>query len=534
MSDAMSREQWDREWTFDSVREALGIEQRTGLTFPHHAGDSVSVDGVPALTAEADEIERKWPQLYGGTPCGHYLIDAAGMIIQVNDTGLACIGYARDELVGKKRFTQVLSSSSSARFRLNLDRLSAGGRLPDDEYEMRRKDGTCFPVLAWTASIHGENGPYVRSRVSVFDISKRKLAQEELLKSELRNTAILHAALDCVISIDSAGRVIEFNPAAEKTFGYSRAAVLGRDVSVLIIPPRMRQAHSAGLLRYLRTRVAVLANNRVRVTAMRSDGTEFPAELTITPVDLQDETIFTAYLRDVSREQWAEQELRRYTDELRAMARRLVAVQEAERGSLASGLHDLVGQKLTALNINLNIVKSQLPADRESLTNSRLDESLALVDETIESIRDVMGALRPAVLDDYGLAAGLRWYAEHFTKRTGVATVVAEESAACRMPGSMEEAFFRIVQEALANVAKYAKASKATISLHATARAAHLTIVDDGCGFDATAVHRATPDSGWGLMIMRERAAAVGAKLQVTSERGKGTTVAVEWSEASS
>jgi PAS domain S-box-containing protein len=520
-----------RDLTFGSPRPALEPTPR----HEREPGDSCSAtDAVTPSTADADEIERKWPQLYGGTPCGHYLLDPAGVIIQVNDTGLACVGYSRDELVRRMHFAQLLSGSSSARLRWNVDRPGDGAWLPDDEYEMRRKDGTCFPVLAWTASIHGENGRYVRSRVSVFDISKRKLAQEELLKSELRNTAILHAALDCVISIDSAGRVIEFNPAAEKTFGYSRAKALGQDVSALIIPPRMRQAHCAGLLRYLRTREAVLANNRVRVTAMRSDGSEFPAELTITPVDLQDGTIFTAYLRDISREQWAEQELRRYTDELRAMARRLVAVQEAERGALASGLHDLVGQKLTALNINLNIVKNQLPADRESLTNSRLDDSLALVEETIESIRDVMGTLRPAVLDDYGLAAGLRWYADHFTKRTGIATVVAEQSAACRMPGSREEAFFRIVQEALANVAKYAKASRATITLHATPRAAHLAIVDDGCGFDATAVHRATPDSGWGLMIMRERAAAVGARLQVTSERGRGTTVAVEWSEASS
>jgi PAS domain S-box-containing protein len=517
-----------------------GPKQRLALATPAHGMGSPRVPGAlataadafPGVAPEGDEIQRKWPELYDGTPCGHFLLDANGVVIEANDTGLSCLGYARDELVGRRRIADMMAPGCSTRFTQSLARLKVGSALRDDEYEMHRKDGTRFSVLTWAASIRSEEARGPRSRVSVFDISKRKLAQEQLEKSELRNTAILRAALDCVISIDSAGRVIEFNPAAERAFGYTRAQALGRDVATLIIPPRMRAAHCAGLLRYIRTREAVLANNRVQVAAMRSDGTEFPAELTVTPVDLQGETIFTAYLRDISREQWAEQELRRYADELRAMARRLVAVQEAERGALASGLHDLVGQKLTALNINLNIVKSQLPSDAESLAGMRLNESLTLVEETIESIRDVMGALRPAVLDDYGLAPGLRWYAEHFTKRTGVATAVAEDGPAYRMPVSIEEAFFRIAQEALANVAKYANARKATITLQATPRTARLAIADDGCGFDTTAVHQPTRESGWGLMIMRERAAAVGARLQVESAHGRGSTVTVEWSEA--
>jgi PAS domain S-box-containing protein len=532
----MSGDQRESDVTLGNAQQRLAlVEMAPRLEGPDRHGASVPVvDGIPAAAEDADEIQRRWPELYDGTPCGHYLLDASGLVIEVNDTGLACIGYLRDELVGKMHFAEMVSPVSSARFMQSLARLNIGSWLPEDEYEMQRKDGTRFSVMTWATSIASEGGEYRRSRVSVFDISKRKLAQEQLERSELRNTAILRAALDCVISIDSAGRVIAFNPAAEKTFGYSHAQALGQDVSGLIIPARMRAAHCAGLRRYLRTGEAVLANNRVQVTAMRSDGTEFPAELTITPVDLQGETIFTAYLRDMSHEQWVEQELRRYANELRAMSRRLVAVQEAERSALASGLHDLVGQKLTALSINLNIVKNRLAADGESLPNIRLNESLTLVEETIESIRDVMGALRPAVLDDYGLAPGLRWYAEHFTKRTGVATAVVQELPACRMPVAVEEAFFRNTQEALANVAKYANASKATITLRATARAAHLTIVDDGCGFDTAMVHQPTRESGWGLMIMQERAMAVGAKLRVESAFGHGTTVTMEWREAAS
>jgi signal transduction histidine kinase len=209
------------------------------------------------------------------------------------------------------------------------------------------------------------------------------------------------------------------------------------------------------------------------------------------------------------------------------VSRRLVEVQEAERRGLANELHDLVGQKLTALSINLNIVKTQLAPSTTAQASARLEDSLTLVEETIESIRDVMAELRPAILDDYGLTPVLRWYAEQFTKRTGVATAVIEQGPIRRLPPTVEEALFRIAQEALANVAKYARAQKATVTVEVTPQVMCLTIADDGCGFDPAAVHHPARDHGWGLMIMRERAASVGAQLNVESAPGRGARVIV-------
>jgi len=207
------------------------------------------------------------------------------------------------------------------------------------------------------------------------------------------------------------------------------------------------------------------------------------------------------------------------------VSRRLVEVQETERRVLANDLHDLVGQKLTALNINLNIVKIESAASMAAGIGARFNDSLKLVEETIESIRNVMAELRPAVLDDYGLTAVLRWYAEQFVKRTGVVTTVIEQGPARRLAPVVEEALFRIAQEALTNVAKYARAGKVTVTLGTTPDLS-LTIADDGCGFEPSAKQPAK-DHGWGLMIMRERAAAVGAGLSVESAPGRGTRVIV-------
>ena len=481
--------------------------------------------GAPAPDALliADELR----DLYDNAPCGYHSIDAAGLIIRINATELGWLGYARDEVIGRMRMTDLMAPPWRGQFATKFALLKQQGRLDDVEYEMQRKDGTAFPVLVNVIAIYDADGRFAHSRASVVDISKRKQAETELRESELRNTAIVRAALDCIVSIDSHGTITEFNPAAEKTFGYSREQVIGRNVASTIIPPAMRDDHRRGLERYLATGEGSFLGRRVQVTAMRSDGSEFPVELAITPVPLRSQTVFTAYMRDITREKWAEQELHRFAGEMQAVSRRLVEMQEIEQRALASELHDLVGQKLTALSINLNIVEFESAASMTSQSSARLHDSLKLVSETIESIRDVMVALRPTVLDDYGVTSGLRWYAAQFAKRTGITVTVLEQGEIRRLPTNVEETLFRIAQEALANVAKYARVEKATVTLRTMRDSIRLTIADDGCGFDPSAARRPGLDHGWGLMIMKERAASLGAELTVESAPGRGTRITV-------
>ena len=212
-------------------------------------------------------------------------------------------------------------------------------------------------------------------------------------------------------------------------------------------------------------------------------------------------------------------------------SRRLVEVQETERRDLANELHDLVGQKMTALNINLNIVKMESTTSTNTQVGARLDDSLRLVEETIENIRNVMMALRPPILDDYGLPGALRWYVEQFVRRTGVPTSVVEQGSSRRLPRASEETLFRIAQEALGNVAKYACAGKVTVTIDTESDVTRLTIADDGCGFDPSACEAPAKGTGWGLMIMRERATAIGAELVVDSVPGHGTRVIVTLKE---
>lgn len=202
---------------------------------------------------------------------------------------------------------------------------------------------------------------------------------------------------------------------------------------------------------------------------------------------------------------------------LAQVQRLLIETQERERGRIAVELHDRIGQNLTALAINLNAMGGS-DADRVS-------DSLGLVQATMERVRDVIGELRPAVLDDHGLAAALRWYAGQLRKRAGLAVAIESRGAAPGLPPAAATAMFRIAQEALTNTLKHTPARRAALALEAGPSTFTLTVSDEGPGFDVA--QASGGERAWGLAMMRERAEAAGLRLRVESAPGAGTRVCV-------
>jgi PAS domain S-box-containing protein len=203
---------------------------------------------------------------------------------------------------------------------------------------------------------------------------------------------------------------------------------------------------------------------------------------------------------------------------LRALTRRLVQAEENERRRLARELHDQVGQNLSALNINLDIVLGSL---KDGALKRRLEDSLKLVDGTLQSIENVMADLRPALLDEYGLGAALAWYAEEYSRRTGIHVTVKAQDAGTDLRPEAAVALFRIAQEALNNAAKHSAAKGIIVKVEEKEGDLVLSASDDGCGFDPAQ----GPKGRWGMTTMRERAEAAGGRLAVESAPGKGTTV---------
>ena len=225
---------------------------------------------------------------------------------------------------------------------------------------------------------------------------------------------------------------------------------------------------------------------------------------------------------DITEQRHSEAALRQAAQDLHGLTRRLVQAEEAERRRLARELHDRVGQSLSALNINLDIVSRESHALTPAL-RQRLDDSLGLVDSTLQSIENVMAELRPPLLDEYGLGAALGWHAEEFARRTGVRVAVADRNPAGSKNARPEAAvaLFRIAQEALNNVLKHAKATNVRLEVSATDEELILHVEDDGQGFELASARRGR----WGMTTMRERAEAAGGQLHIASSPGEGTRI---------
>lgn len=233
--------------------------------------------------------------------------------------------------------------------------------------------------------------------------------------------------------------------------------------------------------------------------------------------------------RDISDRKRAEEELRTLAARLRQLAARMSDVAETERKRIARDIHDLVGQRLAALGIALDRMASRerKPALGQ-VPDSLLAEARLLLKETAEHVYGVIGDLRPAVLDDYGLCSAIRWEAERFSRRTGLRVSVAVTDLAPRLAGSTEIALFRAVQEALHNAAKHASASAVEVHVEADDRSVRIAVSDDGVGFRPHDVAPAGSAGGWGLLGLAERVELVGGVVRIDSTPGRGTTIHME------
>jgi len=217
-----------------------------------------------------------------------------------------------------------------------------------------------------------------------------------------------------------------------------------------------------------------------------------------------------------------------HENELRNLNLRLAEAEEMERRRVAHALHDDVGQNLTALGINLQILKNNTKSQGTGHDRTRLIDSIKLVETMTEQIRSVMADLRPPVLDDYGLLASLRWLGQTVSQRTGLRINVTGLEPEPRLPPAKETALYRIAQEALINAIKHAEPLNIDISISPDKDMLRLEIMDDGNGFDQDRVKSTKPNEGLGLVSIKERTMALGGRFHLATSPGNGTRITVE------
>jgi PAS domain S-box-containing protein len=306
--------------------------------------------------------------------------------------------------------------------------------------------------------------------------------------------------------MDKRGRVTYLNPSAERTFGYSAGEAIGRELAYVIVPHSYRDAHRRGLNRLLSTGESSILGQRIELTAMRSDGSEFPVELTVTRTDSAGQPGFTGFVRDISERVHTE-------EELRSARRRVIEASDVARERLTRDIHDGAQQRFVNSLINLQLAERKWSSDPRR-AQELLVVAMAESEGGIELLRELAAGIHPAVLSDMGLAVAL----DELVARLPIP--VQLEIGQLELPAPLQASVYFLCSEALTNVVKHAQASSA--SVHIAARDGELAIEvhDDGIGGAELGA------GGSGLIGIADRVAALQGTLELSSPRRRsGTTL---------
>ena len=450
-----------------------------------------------------------------------------GTILSWNAAAERMFGYSASEAIGQSA-TMMLPPRDSARLVQNTEKLVRGEQVAPRETQRIAKDGRILDILTSLSPIKNSAGEVVGASVILRDISALKEAAAAVKESEERfRAAFDQAAVGMALrGIEPRNtRWMRVNQKLCDILGYPRDELL-QLTTLDLTPPAERDIAIDYSERLMRGEMTSYSREKRYV---RKDGRIIWVNITLSAIYGPDgrPSHAISVTQDISERKAAEQQLRDYTQRLRMLSRRLFEVEEYARRGLARELHDSLGQNVTALTLNLNMIRGDLPKAGLRKVATRLDDCESLLSASGQLIRDVMADLRPPGLDELGLLAALNHHARQVAGRGAFAVMVKGETLAVRLPPETETTMFRIAQEALINVAKHAHANEVIITLEANPESVVLSVADNGCGYQVPmkSEHAST---SLGMVNMRERAESVGAQLRVESTPGRGTRVIVE------
>ncbi|PKO13802.1 MAG: hypothetical protein CVU39_17400 [Chloroflexi bacterium HGW-Chloroflexi-10] len=485
------------------------------------------------------QSEERFRSLAALAPAGIYLTDETGACLFVNEQWLRMAGITLNEALGNG-WVNSLYSQDRQRVGEEWSQLSRSSDQWKQEYRFQKPDGQITWVLGYATRLFAPNGDISGFIGINMDITERKGIEAALRESEEKYRTMFENMAEGVFYQNADGTIIDVNAAALEIFGLAREEFLGStsydevwqvvDVHGKALPPSEFPSIIA-----LKTGQFVQKDD---VGVYNSQKQAFTwlhifAKPQFRPGENEPYQVFVT-LHEVTARKQAQEEINRLLqsvtqqrEELRSLAARLAEAEENERRRIARELHDQVGQNLSALGINLNILSNQLP-DYLIAYKKRVEDSIQLTDQTAERIRTMMTELHSTILEDFGLLAALKWAAQQFYDRFTIPVALETNlEKNIRYSEKLEIALFRIAQEALSNIARHAAAKNVFIGLHQNKTNDLVLLVrDDGIGFDSQAFNLSA-SSGWGLRIMSERAILLNAKLEIVSKPGNGCSIAV-------
>lgn len=386
-----------------------------------------------------------------------------------------------------------------------------------------KKNGDIIFVLVSTTAIKRE-GINTGTVAVIRDITERKRAEQKFRD-------LLDAAPDATVIVNDKGIIQMVNMRAEELFLYKREELVGEPVERLL-PGEIAAMHKQHRQNYMKEPRVRPMGVGMALLAERKDGTRFPVEISLSPLQTDEGVLVSASIRDITERRIIEQKLKQFnedleqqvlkrTGELRQLSAHLVDIREQERIRISREIHDELGQQLTGLKMDVAWLSKKTAGDDEPVKR-KFSGLLGLLDEMVKTVRRISTELRPAVLDDFGLLPAIEWHSTEFEKRFGIKVQLSIPDTTLILPAEKATGIFRVYQEALTNIARHAEATVITTSIVVNEVELRLTIADDGKGFDPK---EAGNKKTLGLLGMRERIFMMNGQYELSSAPGEGTAV---------
>jgi PAS domain S-box-containing protein len=452
-------------------------------------------------------------------------INSDGKVMDVNKATELATGVIREKLIGTD-FSEYFTESEKAK--KGYMKVFKNGSVKDYPLAIRHQSGQITDVLYNASVYRNEAGEIQGVFAAARDITKRKQSEEALRESEIKYRSLYENSMVGIFQIPTEGRLLRINSAFAQMFGYQKPEEMIREISDIGAQLFVHPEQWNVIIRWLGQNGTI---RQKEFEMIRRDGSRFWMLLTAR-VEKEPKGKFIYYegtTIDITERIWAIEELGRNQDRLRELTARLMYAQESERKKISMELHDEIGQALTAVKINLVEIQKEIPSDIRSDVGARLIETDAIIENMLEQIHQMALDLRPALLDDLGLIPTLRWYTKHFKTRTGLDVRLDTGRPTARLLADQETAVYRIVQEALTNIAKHADATLVRIRMRWKRQAFILSIKDDGKGFDVKTQKNNKNRTGMGLIGIRERAASLNGVMVIDSILGQGTSLSISF-----
>jgi len=454
---------------------------------------------------------------------GIVMIDESQRIVMINPAAQRMFGCSAAQALGSD-LSLFIPARHRAAHREHVRHFDAAG-VPERHMGERlpvtglRANGEEFPAAVTITRVDG-TGPFESGRfftALLFDLSAEHALKAALEESRWRFQAIFELSPNAVW-IAEGERIVFANRACLALFGApSRESLIGRSIYSLLRP----ESHAAVRREVGRAFEPGSALPLLHERIERFDGQLRDVEIALAPLPDHGQTTLQMVIGDITQRKHEALELARSRRALRGLSERLVEAREDERRRIARELHDELGQRLTALKMELASLRPPMVADGAA---DRIGAMLEMLDETVTSARRIAADLRPLMLDDLGLNAAIEWLAQEASSRMGIQIKVRLDDADAALGDRAAIALYRMVQEALTNVARHAHATEVRIELRQQGDMLVLTVHDNGVGF---APGVAPKEGSYGLLGIRERTYMLGGELSLDSPPEGGARLTV-------